>query len=131
MTRTLHVLAYAAALVHAVAATWGIVLLYDHIGSSFGSAAPFYFVWSLTPIVILHLGLRTWGSPGSSAVILAAGSVVVACLTVWLVVQQFSTTPIGPLAMLMYIPLPLTEVLIIAGCVVGARSKSLNSASMA
>ena len=101
MVRGLHVLAYSAALAHMTAATWGIVLLYQHIGSAFGSAAPFYFVWSLTPIVILHLGLRKWGATRDAAGILAAGSVIVACITVWLILQQFADDPIGPLAMLM------------------------------
>ncbi len=122
MARTLRILTYAVYLVHVVAATWGIVQLYNHIGSAFGSAAPFYFVWILTPVVVAHFGLKKWGNQTAAGSALLAGGIAVAAITMLLMKSQFMTDQIGPMAMLMYVPFPITEVLVVALSLVVARN---------
>lgn len=121
MARSLRILTYLAYTLHTTAATWGIVQLHGHIGSAFGSAAPFYFVWILTPVVVAHFGLQKWGDHVPSGWAMLTGGSVVALLTILLIRSQFVTDSIGPLAMLMYIPFPITEVLLVALSLVFAR----------
>lgn len=114
MASLLRILTYTVYLVHVAAATWGIVQLYDHIGSAFGSAAPFYFVWILTPVVVAHFGLKKWGDHAPSGWAMLAGGIAVLAITLSLMQSQFVTDEIGPLAMLMFVPFPITEVLVVA-----------------
>ena len=129
MTRLLHILTYAFYAGHMAWATWGIMRLYDHIGSAFGSAAPFYFVWTLTPVVVAHFGLRKWGSHARSGWVMVATSAVIFLTTMSLVKGQLATDHIGPMAMLMYVPFPLTEVLIVALGLVMARQMAVSGKS--
>jgi|GEM_PF-3147837 len=121
MAHLLRILTYGFYMAHLGWATWGILRLYDHIGPTFGSAAPFYFVWTLTPVVVAHFGLKKWGHHRAATGVMLMGSLIVFMMTMALVRNQLMTDHIGPMAMMMYIPFPLTEVLIVALGLVLAR----------
>lgn len=129
MVTSLRILTYLAYGVHVAAATWGIVQLHGHIGSAFSSAAPFYFTWILTPLVVAHLGIRRWGDDPSAARALLVGGVLVMMITLALMRNQFMVDELGPMAMLIYIPFPITEVLVVALSLAIARKFHLGSAS--
>ncbi len=121
MASTLRILTYFAYGVHVAAATWGIVQLHGHIGSAFSSAAPFYFAWILTPLIVAHFGLKKWGKDPRAGWALFGGGVVVMLITIALMRAHFLTDHLGPMAMLIYIPFPITEVLVVSVSLAIAR----------
>ena len=103
--------------------TYALVLLGFEIGPSWGSAAPFYFVWCLIPNILIHFGITRFGtSPASESILLAAAALTFAlsAVVVWTFVIK---GPIDAFSMLVFMPFPLTQFILITPFLWMAHSK--------
>ena len=108
-------------------AGYGIFQLGVEIGQSWYSAGPFYFAWSVIPLVLLHFGLSRFGTVSASQVPLFTGAVITFTLTAFVVWTFIIAGPIGPFSMLVFMPLPLTQLILVTPLIWYARRIQLRN----
>ena len=103
--------------------TYALILLGYEIGPAWSSAGPFYFVWCLIPNILIHFGISRFGtSRASESILLAAAAVTLALSTavVWVFVRQ---GPITAFSMLVFMPFPITQMILVTPLLWLAYSK--------
>ena len=118
------VLSYLFLLANLVITTWGVILLGGEIGSSWWSASFFYVAWASIPCVILHFGITRFGKTHRSQLLLALASLLTLATSGFIVWTFIIKGPISPLSMLIYLPFPLTQFLLIVPFIWLARRYS-------
>lgn len=109
--------------------TLGLFLLGLEIGSSWWSAGIFYLGWCLIPCLAIHYGASRFGSSTASRATMMASAVVTLLISSGIVWKYVIAGPIGPFSMLIFMPFPLTESLLVAPFLAYARSLHIRSQS--
>ena len=94
--------------------TYALILLGIKIGPAWSSAGPFYFVWCLIPNILIHFGISRFGTSRASDNILLGASALTMALSTFVVWAFVLRGPIGPFSMLVFMPFPLTQLILLA-----------------
>ena len=103
--------------------SYALILLGLKIGPAWGSAGPFYFVWCLIPNILIHFGISRFGTSRVSKNILLGASALVLALSAVVVWEFVIKGPIGPFSMLVFMPFPLTQLILLTPLLWLAYSK--------
>ena len=121
----IRILSYILLVANILLTSWGVILLGGEIGASWWSSSFFFAGWATIPCVIIHFGLSRFGSSGKSLVLLLAASVLTLLISVLFVGGFVIRGPITAFSMLVYLPFPLTQVLLIVPFIWLAKKSSM------